>query len=111
MPKGGIIFCAEIARAAMVYIICPWHSWIARETPTLEAAGSNPVGQAKNSTSCSLSNFLSKPQAWHIIDARSAAYIIKGDSPPLYIITRQRVSFLRLDNIQHFVLMICNALH
>ena len=26
--------------------ICPWHSWIARETPTLEAAGSNPVGQA-----------------------------------------------------------------
>ena len=30
----------------MLYIICPWHSWIARETPTLEAAGSNPVGQA-----------------------------------------------------------------
>ena len=26
---------------------CPWHSWIARETPTLKAAGSNPVGQAK----------------------------------------------------------------
>ena len=47
MPKGGIIFCTEIARTAMVYIICPWHSWIARETPTLEAAGSNPVGQAR----------------------------------------------------------------
>ena len=27
--------------------ICPWHSWIARKTPTLEVAGSNPVGQAK----------------------------------------------------------------
>ena len=27
--------------------IYPWHSWIARETPTLEVAGSNPVGQAK----------------------------------------------------------------
>ena len=24
--------------------IYPWHSWIARKTPTLEAAGSNPVG-------------------------------------------------------------------
>ena len=22
----------------------PWHSWIARKTPTLEVAGSNPVG-------------------------------------------------------------------
>ena len=35
-----------------VYFICPWHSWIARETPTLEAAGSNPVGQAKKTPSC-----------------------------------------------------------
>ena len=26
---------------------CPWHSWIARQTPTLKAAGSNPVGQAR----------------------------------------------------------------
>jgi len=33
---------------------------------------------------------LSKPQAWHIIAARSVAYIIKGGSPPLYLITRQR---------------------
>jgi len=61
-----------------------------------------------------LSYFLSKPQAWYIIDARSAAHIIKGGSPPLYLITRQRASFLRLDDIpqqvaddiQHFVLMI-----
>ena len=34
--------------------------------------------------------FLSKPQAWHIIDARSAAYIIKDGAPSLYLITRQR---------------------
>jgi len=33
-------------------------------------------------------------------------YIIKGGEPPLYLITRQRVSRLRLDDIQHFVLMI-----
>lgn len=38
---------------AMVYNIyrniCPWLSWIARKTPTLEVAGSNPVGQANHS--------------------------------------------------------------
>ena len=28
--------------------ICPWHSWIARQTPTLKVEGSNPFGQAKN---------------------------------------------------------------
>ena len=26
----------------------PWRSWIARQTPTLKAAGSNPVGRTKN---------------------------------------------------------------
>ena len=25
----------------------PWHSWIARQTPTLKVSGSNPLGQAK----------------------------------------------------------------
>ena len=40
------------------------------------------------------------PQAWHIIDARSAAYIIKGGTPPLYLIMRQRAFSLRLDDIQ-----------
>ena len=24
--------------------IYPWHSWIARQTPTLKAVGSNPIG-------------------------------------------------------------------
>ena len=33
---------------------------------------------------------LSKPQAWHIITARSVVHIIKGGKPPLYLITRQR---------------------
>ena len=35
---------------------------------------------------------LSKPQAWHIITARSVVYIIKGGKPLLYLITRQRAS-------------------
>ena len=26
---------------------CPWHSWIARQTPTLKVEGSNPFGQAR----------------------------------------------------------------
>ena len=49
---------------------------------------------------------LSKPQAWHIIAAQRAVHIIKGGSPPLYLITRQRAFSLQLDDIQHFVLMI-----
>ena len=30
---------------------------------------------------------LSKPQAWHIIAAQRAVYIIKGGKPPLYLIS------------------------
>ena len=33
--------------------------------------------------------FLSKPQAWHIIAARSAVHIIKVGKPTLYLITCQ----------------------
>ena len=31
---------------------CPWHSWIARQTPTLKVEGSNPFGQANNQRGC-----------------------------------------------------------
>ena len=41
--------------------------------------------------------FLSKPQAWYIITARSAVHIISPFG--LYLITRKRVSFLRLDDM------------
>ena len=37
-------FCAKMAKHTYLY---PWHSWIARQTPTLKVAGSNPVGYAK----------------------------------------------------------------
>ena len=40
------------------------------------------------------------------ISSDASRYIIKGGSPPLYLITRQRASILRLDDMQHFVLMI-----
>ncbi|MBO5293754.1 MAG: hypothetical protein J6B71_00690 [Clostridia bacterium] len=30
---------------------------------------------------------LSKPQAWYIIAAQRAVYIIKGGEPPLYLIS------------------------
>ena len=33
--------------SAKQFYICPWHSWIARQTPTLKVEGSNPFGQAK----------------------------------------------------------------
>ena len=35
---------------------------------------------------------LFKPKVWHVIAAQRAVYIIKGGEPPLYLITRQRVS-------------------
>ena len=50
--------------------------------------------------------FSSKSQTWHIIAARSVAYII---SPKGCISSRLGVYFLRLDHIQHFVLIICKA--
>ena len=52
--------------------------------------------------------FLSKPQAWHIIDARSAAYIIKGASA-LVSHHAPACIYLRLDDTQCFALMICNS--
>ena len=48
--------------------------------------------------------FLSKPQAWYIIRRKSVDH--QGRVAPLYLITRQRASFLRLDDIQTFGLMI-----
>jgi len=39
----------------------------------------------------------------------NAVDIIKGGEPPLYLITRQRAFSLRLDEIQHCVLVIYNA--
>ena len=65
----------------------PFHSFKATKTEHLSTD--------KCSVFC-----LSKPQAWHIIDARSAAYIIKGGEPPLYLITRQRVSSYALIYLQ-----------
>ena len=64
---------------------------------------SSPCAPAKKSSFFGPRIFLSKPQAWHIIAARSAVYIIKGGEPPLHIITRQRASTCGL--------MIYNASH
>ena len=71
--------------------------------------GSTPVVSTKKEVTFvyqKLLLFLSKPQAWHIITTQSW---ISSAPLGLYIITRQRVSSLRLDDIQHFVLMICKA--
>ena len=46
-----------------------------------------PSAPAKKIDKFRLVDFLSKPQAWYIIDARSAAYIIKVGKPTLYLIT------------------------
>ena len=51
--------------------------------------------------------FLSKPQAWHIIAAQRAVHIIS----PFGAVSHHALAciYLRLDDIQHFVLMICNS--
>ena len=49
------------------------------------------------------------PQAWYIIAARSAVHIIKGGIAALVYHHAPACIFLRLDDIQHFVLMICNS--
>jgi hypothetical protein len=45
------------------------------------------VAPPKNPESSAFRIFLSKPQAWHIITAQRAVYIIKGGKPPLYLIS------------------------
>ncbi len=72
--------------------------------------GSNPSSAANKKRTFVYQKFsfcLSKPQAWHIIAAQRAVHIIKGGKPPLYLISPfGAVSLLRLDDIQHFALMI-----
>ena len=71
--------------------------------------GSNPLLSAKKEVTFvyqKLLLFLSKPQAWYIITTQSC---ISPAPLGLYIITRQRVYYLRLDEMQHCVLMICNS--
>ena len=91
--------------------IRPWRSWISQWIPIPKAGGSNPSGRAKKEVTFvyqKLLLFLSKPQAWHIIAAQRAVYIISpcgagSHHAPACIC-------LRLDDIQHFVLVICNSL-
>ena len=84
---------------------------VRHQTLTLALVGSNPAIQANKKRTFVYQKFsfcLSKPQAWYIITTQSSI-----SSPPLglYLITRQRVFSLRLDDIQHVVLMIYNASH
>ena len=58
----------------------------------------------KNTENCVLGLFLSKPQAWHIITARSAVHIISPCGAVYH--HAPACIYLRLDDIQHFVLMI-----
>ena len=72
--------------------------------------GSNPTISTNKKGTFVYQKFLfclSKPQAWHIIAARSVVYIIS----PFGAVSHHAPAciYLRLDDIQHFVLMICNS--
>ena len=74
--------------------------------------GSIPVAGAKKERSDRFVLFLSKPQAASLRLGISLTHEVRRiSSAPagLYLITLGRASYLRLDDIQHFVLMICNS--
>ena len=79
------------------------HDWKSC-VPQKGTEGSNPSCSAKKERSKCFVLFLSKPQAWHIIAARSAVHII---SPGGAVSHRALACIsLRLDDIQTFGLMI-----
>ena len=74
-------------------IHAPVAQWIEHRIPVPRVGGSSPFRCTKKEVTFvyqKLLLFLSKPQAWHIIAARSAVHIIKVGKPTLYLITRQR---------------------
>ncbi len=79
--------------------------------------GSNPYSAAKKSSFFGTRIFLSKPQAWHIIECITRlrrdihSYIIRGGKPPLYLITRQRAFPCGLMIYKAYALVIYNASH
>ena len=74
-------------------------------SPKPWVVGSSPSAPAKKERSISFVLFLSMPQAWHIIAARSAVHIIKGACALVSHHASACIS-LRLDEIQCFALMI-----
>ena len=63
------------------------------------SAGSNPACTSKKVVSFVIRLFLSKPQAWYIIAARSAVYIIKVGNADLVSHHAPACIYLRLDDI------------
>ena len=80
---------------------------VERMTVNHDVAGSSPAGGAKKFQVYGLGIFLSKPQAWYIIRRKSVYHQRR-----LSAFASHHASaciFLRLDDIQHYVLMICNS--
>ena len=90
--------------------IRPWRSWITQQIPILKNGGSNPLGRAKKSKSSDLDFFIHCES--NGISSAVRLYIINNGVPLLYLITPLGVyqQFFRNDDIQDFVLMICNFL-
>ena len=82
------------------------------EANGVHLVGSNPISCTNKKRTFGRQKFsfcLSKPQAWYIIVAQSAVYIIKGGNATLVSHHAPACIYLRLDD-QHSVLMICNSL-
>ena len=103
--SGHLLFLAADRSILQSIKIELWHTCFAK------CKNSNPHISTKKHCRkgyvfCSV--FLSKSQTWYIIDARSAAYIISSFGAVYH--HASACIPLRLDDIQNFVLMICNFL-
>ena len=78
-------------------------------TASRRVTGSSPVLGAKKYTLERVCIFLSKPQAWYIITERSTVYITNNGRAVVVSHHAPACIFLWLDDIQHYVLMICNS--
>ena len=76
--------CKERSLNSRVKLYCSSHGRIPLKR---YAVGVEPMEVHQKNPSQKTWIFLSKPQAWYIIAAQSAVYIIKGGLPPLHLIT------------------------
>ena len=97
----------DISRIQQGLTIKRRHSQVVRQRSAKPLfPGSNPGVASNKKGTFVYQKFLfclSKPQAWHIISPCGAGY---HHGNAVYLITRQRASYLRLDDIQCSALMI-----
>ena len=105
------VFCKNTLTKKLLFsIIVDVHRGLVQSvehrSPKPSVVGSSPPAPAKKRTKRSLRSFFIQSEGLVYHRRTKCGVYHQGRLPPLYLITRQRASYLRLDDIQHFVLMI-----